>query len=328
MTAEQKTAYDTQTGAWKRQKLLTVAVWAAMTACAVGTVYALNLMRGMEFCAVAGLVLCLAVPVLLIVMTVQDSSFRKSVRNAPELLPADAEPETVAFWQEAERNYLKARRKLTAFRLLTVAAGLIAMIWFPPAFYIAILIAALIRPPALEAADQCPETPYKALDEYAESGSRRIGCGAALLIPVFFGVVLFGTVNSSVASSRRRVLESSAHSVYSAAERWVSDCDEKDLTVEPGVYTGCAADEATDPDSLQAAMKKYFAGVKDYWYAVTIDGDGKVTQAFFKNDTITESDLTPMTVEQQEKLLSSPFTSKEAVGCYTAPAKDETRDTE
>lgn len=317
MTQEQKTAFDELTAQWRRTKLLTVAIWAALTLCAAAAVYLTKLFGDSDFAECSVLTLLPASLVLLIIMAVQDSNFKKAVRAVPELDPQTIDPATKAFWQQADADYSELRSKLTVWQVLTVTAGLALQILLPVSLLLSIVIAVAVLPAALHIKGKRLLTPYTALDEYAETGSKRIGCGALLLLIFCIGLSALFSMNRSIAESRRDALNSSAESVYKAAVQWTADCEEQGITVKPGTYIGCQSDEATEKTSLAAAMKRYYAGeTDDWWYAVKIDGSGKVTRAFYKCSAMTETDLTPMSPEEQRELLASLFHRKKTVGYY------------
>lgn len=316
MSEEQQEAYDALTGAWKREKLLTVAIWGAVTVCLIAAVHVSGLLSDLKLWDTAALTLLPSILVLLIVMAVQDSRFRKRVRSTPEMNPQNTDPALLAFWRQCDKEYDELHHKLHTYQVLIIAGSLLLSNALVFLFPIGLVCALVVLPIAMDVNDKHLFTPYKILDKYAESGSKRIGCSTLLVFLACIGLSALSSMFGFTANSKRESLNGCAHDVYKAAAVWASDCDTMGLPVEPGIYTGCFTDEATDPDSLHAAIKRYYNVEKSDWYAVIIDSSGTITKTFYKKDMITESDLTPMAPEQQRELLSSPFSQKKAVGYY------------
>lgn len=73
-------------------------------------------------------------------------------------------------------------------------------------------------------------------------------------------------------------------------------------------------------DSLEAYIEQSFPDLRrtGYWYALEIDGNCNVTAAWVSKQPLTESELQPIDVQEQRRLMES-FTHKdEVIGYYRA----------
>ncbi|HAG13114.1 MAG TPA: hypothetical protein DCG49_04540 [Ruminococcus sp.] len=324
---EMQEAFDRLSSEWNRSRLYAAGIWGALTACITGFSMIPAEKTFRIFAEHAAVILLPASLVLLIILAIQDSVFRKKINGAAELNLNQTDPSVLAMMQQADKDFEALQKKCSAYRGITLLIGLVCGFIFPPIFLVSIIIAAFVVPYSLQLTDKYYGTPRRQLLANGEQNSKKLGLCAVLLFLFFCGVSVLYSMIHYVAHSKADTLNAEARDVWAAASQWCTDCRENEIPVEPGTYIGCFTDEVTDADTLAAAIRQYAPSEKPHWYAVVIAPSGKIQYTFYKAEKITETDLTPMSKEQQIAYLSTLTHQKDAVGWYE-PQDAETEDTD
>lgn len=146
MTTEQKTACEALKAEWLRTKRLTVVILTGMAVCSFIAVNLLHISSVLTMPEAASVVMLAADLLLLIVMALQDSDFKKKVRSTPELDPQGIDPATKAIWQQADAEYRQLRMKLTGAQAMTVVISMMLNYLLPAALLLGIFAAVFIMP--------------------------------------------------------------------------------------------------------------------------------------------------------------------------------------
>lgn len=241
--------------------------------------------------------------IFVIVLSVQQKQFVKQVSAIPELqyaLPADA-PGSVPV------------KPFDAGQMIMMV--LLCLICFPVGILVILIYDRRRRENAVQIL-----TAGEALSRASDSHARSLGCGGFLLLCLAGACMLFEAMNQFVANGKVSAINSEAHSVLNAANSAVAELDEKSLSLPPAGYYIAHASDTFEADSLEAYIEQYFPDLRRTgdWYALEIDGNCNVTAAWVSKQTLTESELQPIDVQEQRRLMES-FTHKdEVIGYYRA----------
>jgi hypothetical protein len=105
-----------------------------------------------------------------------------------------------------------------------------------------------------------------------------------------------------------------ARGILRAASSYQADLDmeERPLLKTTIVSPG----EPCERGTLQYGMSIYYPqlNTEKLWYAIVVDEEGGITEAYCSYSPLTEADLVPPDYEAQLKLASSPLHSREVIG--------------
>lgn len=186
------------------------------------------------------------------------------------------------------------------------------------AFFIFPLIPLFLLTAALRAyfIKERPGTAGYASSLYTSHLSRRINAVSFFFLPILLMCMVLPVMWEHQGAAKVTSLNQMAHSILTAACTYTEyDNDNHLLEWETVIIS---PNDAAEEDSIQFSVEKYLPDIKTYalWYAVVIDEDGNISEAYCSCSPLTESDLTPPDLAEQKRLASSPFHAREVIGYW------------
>ena len=256
--------------------------------------------------------------VLLILLAVTDHRLQNEIEQDPELIPPEADEETLRAWSQADAVFDEKLRRLDSERKNLRLLGIV----ITPLLAVLFIISEINFRDKIRKYGLHPGSPVCALRAYMKRCSSF--CGwigfAVMLIAVF--MILFSAMYAFVAHSKTTVLNSSAKMLFHAVTAYQTDLeyDDQDYRLQTVIING------SDPGpnlALHEGIRSYFNDADRMWYALICDKDGYVTGTLCANHPITQDAIDhPQTFEEQYAYMKSPFRKDLAAVGADAPKFD------
>ena len=236
--------------------------------------------------------------VLWIMVSVTEQSWKKNLPPAP---PPTGEQLTADAACRKEQEVLRNERGML----------LIGAFFIFPLIPLFLLVAAVRS----YCAKKRPGTAYCAAELCSGQIARRINAVTFFFLPLLLMCILMPIMWQHNGRSRVSSLNMTARGILNSAISYQVDLDTADnppdwktTIVPPG--------EIGVPGSLQYGISSCYPtlNTENLWYAVVIDENGEITEAYCSRSPLTEADLVPPDYEAQCKLASSPLHAREVIG--------------
>lgn len=150
----------------------------------------------------------------------------------------------------------------------------------------------------------------------AKKHDQRYTCGgtiAGFTVTGLIGQAIYWVaawaILQGVASGMVMLMQSQAQTVYHAAASYTEKSGEKLHTVIGSNRNG----STYAYDSLEAEIIRQLPNEQGIWFAVVADKNGNVVAAYVSHHELTRSELRPMDVQEQQKMLLNPKQGENAV---------------
>ena len=152
---------------------------------------------------------------------------------------------------------------------------------------------------------------------YASNLSRRINAVSFFFLPLLLIYMVSSPLWQYNGLGTLSSMNSTAHQIFIAADAYETDLNE--AGIRPDWKTVIISpDDTAEKGSIQFGVEKYFMDITStaLWYAVVIDKNGEISEAYCSRSPLTEADLVPPDLTVQRRLASSPFHVREIIGYW------------
>ena len=163
-----------------------------------------------------------------------------------------------------------------------------------------------------------PGTAYCAAELCAVQIARRINAVTFFFLPILLMCILMPIMWQFNGLGRLSSMHSTAHSILKAAEAYEADLNEAGIRPEWKTVI-ISPDDTAEKGSIQFGVEKYLMDLNStaLWYAVVIDENGEISEAYCSRSPLTLADLVPPDPQVQRRLAASPLRSREIIGYWT-----------
>lgn len=153
---------------------------------------------------------------------------------------------------------------------------------------------------------------------YASDLSRRINAVSFFFLPLLLLCIVFSPLEQYNGLGKLASMNSTARSILTAAAAYETDLNEAGIRPEWKTVI-ISPDDTAEKGSIQFGVEKYLFNDPSStasWYAVVIDENGELREAYCSCSPLTEADLVPPDPTVQRRLASSPFHVREIIGYW------------
>lgn len=163
-------------------------------------------------------------------------------------------------------------------------------------------------------AKERPGTAHCAAEYYAAHLARVINTAALAVVPLALTGMMLPMLWQHFGYSKVSSLNMAARGILHAAAHYQSDLDMEERPLLK--TTVVAPGEPCERGTLQYGMSVYYPELRTekLWYAIVVDEEGGITEAYCSYSPLTEADLVPTDFEAQYKIASSLLHSREVIG--------------
>ncbi len=286
----------------RKRFLCITAIWFAVTAAlAVGVWLLMQNFKAIPALSAVSVMLMGAILVFWLLLAAFESACKKE-------LPQGQQPPTMMQMQ-ADQNADAEQTKLRNERL-TMLAGCVFIFPLCPVF----LLIAAIR---AACAKHTPGTAACAAVQYASGLTRKAHAVTIFFIPILFLCMFVPVSWQKRGQATVTSMNQTAHSILNAAQSYQIDLDTADQL--PKWSTVIAEVKAPASEfTVQYGVQQYCPELKktNLWYAVVIDRNGTITEAYCSRKQLTAEKLTPPDTAEQNQLASNPVHASEVIGYW------------
>ena len=204
---------------------------------------------------------------------------------------------------DAEQTKLRIER-------LTMLGGCLFIFPLCPLF----LLVAAIR---AACAKHMPGIAACAAVQYAANLTRKAHAVTIFFIPILFMAAFISVSWQHRGQETVTSMNQTAHGILNAALTYQTELDEADQL--PRWSTVIAEAKAPAAEfTVQYGVQQYCPELKNtnIWYAVVIDKNGTIQEAYCSRTPLSAEKLTPPVQEEQNKLAASPVHAREVIGYW------------